>query len=142
MSGDNAANTAKVQGFALCLPTKRTGRPRTSPIMLLPCNEIARSKALATAPTSKPYPCSPLFPLHRTQGHEKAAMRTAREPIRTAAERKDCPKGWAWEIIFEFLQVRNDLRMYDHLLYMLYNIQITKNYGSQDTSIFYNPSVQ
>ena len=50
MSGDNAANTAKVQGYALCLPTKRTGRPRTSPIMLLPCHEIARSKALATAP--------------------------------------------------------------------------------------------
>ena len=69
-------------------------------------------------------------------------MRTAREPMRTAAERKDCPKGWAWEIIFEFLQPCNDLRMYDHLLYMLYNIQITKNDGSQNTSIFYNPSVQ
>lgn len=26
MSGDNAANTAKVQGYALCLPTKRMGR--------------------------------------------------------------------------------------------------------------------
>ena len=55
-----------------------------------------RSKALATTPTSKPYPCSPPLPLLHTQAHEKAAMRTAREPMRTAAERKDCPKGWAW----------------------------------------------
>ena len=54
MSGDNAAITAKVQGYALCLPTKRTGRPRTSPIMLLPCHEIARSKAPATAPHLNP----------------------------------------------------------------------------------------
>lgn len=28
---------------------------------------------------------------------KKAAMRTAREPMRTAAERKDCPNGRAWE---------------------------------------------
>ena len=46
MSGDNAANTAKVQGFALCLPTKRTGLPRTSPIMPLPCHEIAEARRL------------------------------------------------------------------------------------------------
>ena len=46
MSGDNAANTAKVQGYALCLPTKRTGRPRTSPIMLLPRHEIAEARRL------------------------------------------------------------------------------------------------
>ena len=46
MSGDNAANTAKVQGYALCLPTKRTGLPRTSPIMLLPCHEIAEARRL------------------------------------------------------------------------------------------------
>ena len=46
MSGDNAANTAKVQGYALCLPTKRTGRPRTSPIKPLPCHEIAEARRL------------------------------------------------------------------------------------------------
>ena len=46
MSGDNAANTAKVQGFALCLPTKRTGLNKTSPIMLLPCHEIAEARRL------------------------------------------------------------------------------------------------
>ncbi len=46
-------------------------------------------------PTYSPYPCSPPLPLLHTQAHEKAAMRTAREPMRTAAERKDCPKGWA-----------------------------------------------
>ena len=46
MSGDNAANTAKVQDYALCLPTKRMGRPRTSPIMLLPCHEIAEVRRL------------------------------------------------------------------------------------------------
>ena len=46
MSGDNAANTAKVQGFALCLPTKRTGRPRTFPIMLLLCHDIAEARRL------------------------------------------------------------------------------------------------
>ena len=57
-----------------------------------------QSKALATAPTSKPYPCSPPLSLLHTQAHEKTAMRTAREPMRTAAERKDCPKGWAWRI--------------------------------------------
>ena len=45
------------------------------------------SGALVTAPTSKPYPCSPPLPLLHTQAHEKAAMRTAREPMRTAAER-------------------------------------------------------
>ena len=38
-------------------------------------------------------PPLPLPP--HTQAHEKAAMRTAREPMRTAAERKDCPKGRA-----------------------------------------------
>ena len=53
------------------------------------------SGALVTAPTSKPYPCSPPLPLLHTQAHEKAAMRTAREPMRTATERKDCPKGRA-----------------------------------------------
>ena len=37
-------------------------------------------------PTSKPYPCSPPLPLLHTQAHEKAAMRTAREPMRTAAK--------------------------------------------------------
>lgn len=46
MSGDNTANTAKVQGFALCLPTKRMGLPRTSPIMLLPRHEIAEARRL------------------------------------------------------------------------------------------------
>ena len=46
MSGDNAANTAKVQGDALCLPTKRMGLPRTSPIMPLPCHEIAEARRL------------------------------------------------------------------------------------------------
>ena len=35
--------------------------------------------------------------LLHTLAHEKAAMRTAREPMRTAAERKDHPKGWAWK---------------------------------------------
>ena len=44
------------------------------------------SGALVTAPTSKPYPCSPPLPLLHTQAHEKAAMRTAREPMRTAAK--------------------------------------------------------
>ena len=38
----------------------------------------------------------PPLPLPHTQAHKKVAMRTAREPMRTAAERKDCPKGWAW----------------------------------------------
>ena len=95
MSGDNAANTAKVQGYALCLPTKRMGRPRTSPIMPLPCHEIAEARRLASAPASNHYSCRPPLPLLHTQAHEKAAMRTAREPMRTAAERKDCPKGWA-----------------------------------------------
>ena len=46
ISGDNAANTAKVQDYALCLPTKRMGRPRTSPIMPLPCHEIAEVRCL------------------------------------------------------------------------------------------------
>ena len=31
-----------------------------------------------------------------TEATKKAAMRTAREPMRTAAERKECPKGRAW----------------------------------------------
>ena len=39
--------------------------------------------------------CIPPLPLLHAQAHEKAAMRTAREPMRTAAERKDCPKGRA-----------------------------------------------
>ena len=46
ISGDNAANTAKVQGYALCLPTKRMGLPRISPIMLLPCHEIVEARRL------------------------------------------------------------------------------------------------
>ena len=62
-----------------------------------------RSKALATAPTSNPYLCNPLLPLLHPQAHEKAAMRTAREPMRTAAERKDCPKWRAWENGYYFL---------------------------------------
>lgn len=54
MSGDNAANTAKVQGYALCLPTKRTGRPREFPIMLLPCHEIAEARRLPPLPHLTP----------------------------------------------------------------------------------------
>ena len=95
MSGDNAANTAKVQDYALCLPTKRMGRPRTSPIMLLPRHEIAEVRRLPPPPHLNPTHVSPPLPLLHTQAHEKAAMRTARKPMRTAAERKDCPKGWA-----------------------------------------------
>lgn len=102
MSGDNAANTAKVQGYALCLPTKRMGLPRTFPIMLLLCHEIAEARRLPP-PHIYPYLCSPPLPLLHTQAHEKAAMRTAREPMRTAAERKDCPKGRAWENGYYFL---------------------------------------
>ena len=38
------ANTAKVQGYAHCLSSKRMGRPRTYPIMLLPYHEIAEAR--------------------------------------------------------------------------------------------------
>ena len=54
ISGDNAANTAKVQGCVLCLPTKRMGRPRTFPIILPAVSRDCRSKALATAPHLPP----------------------------------------------------------------------------------------
>ena len=96
MSGDNAANTAKVQGYALCLSTKRMGLPRTSPIMLLPCHEIAEVRRLPPPPPTlfQLLPYSSTLLRHHTQAHEKAAMRTAREPMRTAAERDECPKGW------------------------------------------------
>ena len=52
MSGDNAANTAKVQGYALCLPTKRTelNISDNASATLRDC----RSKALATAPHLSP----------------------------------------------------------------------------------------
>ena len=73
MSGDNAANTAKVQGYALCLPTKRTGLPRTSLIMLLPCHEIARSKAPATVPHLNPTHVVHLF-------HFSTPKRTKKPP--------------------------------------------------------------
>ena len=46
ISGDNAANTAKLQGDALCLPTKRMGLPRTSPIILLSRHEIVEARRL------------------------------------------------------------------------------------------------
>ena len=36
----------KSKALRSCLPTKRTGRPRTSPIMLLPCHEIAEARRL------------------------------------------------------------------------------------------------
>ena len=102
ISGDNAANTAKVQGYALCLPTKRTGRPRTSPIMLLSCHEIAEARRLPPPPHLTSTHIVHLFhSYHHTQAHEKAAMRTAREPMRTAAERKDCPNGRACYISSE-----------------------------------------
>ena len=103
MSGDNAANTAKVQGYALCLPTKRMGRPRTFPIMLLSCHEIVGARRLPPPPHLNPTHVSPPLPLLHTQAHEKAAMRTAREPMRTAAERKDCPKGRALGINSNYL---------------------------------------
>ena len=60
---------------------------------------IDRSMMLVTAP-SIPIGVDVSTPL---QAHEKAAMRTAREPMRTAAERKDCPKGRAWENGYYFL---------------------------------------
>ena len=83
MSGDNTANTAKVQGYALCLPTKRMGLPRTSPIMLLPCHEIARSKALATAPH--------LTPTHVAHlSHSSTPNRTKKPPC--AQQESQCAR--------------------------------------------------
>ena len=59
-----------------------------------------RNKVLVTAPHLSSAPCSPPLPLLHTQAHEKAAMHTTREPMRTAAERKDRPKGRAWNKLF------------------------------------------
>ena len=40
---------------------------------------------------------------HHTYGHETAALRTAREPMRTAAEGMDYPKGRVWVWISTYL---------------------------------------
>lgn len=72
ISGDNVANTANVQGYALCLPTKRTGRSRTSPINACAVSRDCRSKAPATAPPlPQPFPCSPPHSCHHTEAYEK-----------------------------------------------------------------------
>ena len=52
MSGDNAANTAKVQGYALCLPTKRMGLNISDNASAV--SRDCRSKAPATAPHLNP----------------------------------------------------------------------------------------
>ena len=95
MSGDNAANTAKVQGFALLPSDKAHGATKNISDNASAVSRDCRSKALASAPHLTPPQCSPPLPLLHSQAHEKATMRTAREPMRTAAERKDCPKGRA-----------------------------------------------
>lgn len=95
MSGDNAANTAKVQGFALLPSDKAHGATKNISDNASAVSRDCRSKAFASAPHLTPPQCSPPLPLLHSQAHEKATMRTAREPMRTAAERKDCPKGRA-----------------------------------------------
>ena len=75
-----------VQGYTLC-PSQKAHSLATS--------QDCRNKVPVTAPQLSSTPCSPPPPLLHTQAHEKAAMRTAREPMRTAAERKDCPNGRA-----------------------------------------------
>lgn len=83
MSGDNAANTAKVQGYALCLPTKRTERPRTSPIMLLPCHEIAEARRLPPPPH--------LTPTHVAHlSHSSTPKRTKKPPC--AQQENQCAR--------------------------------------------------
>lgn len=54
MSGDNAANTAKVQGYALCLPTKAHGATKNISDNASATSRDCRSKALATAPHLTP----------------------------------------------------------------------------------------
>ena len=73
MSGNNAANTAKVQGYALCLPTKRTGLSRTSPIMLLPRHEIAEVRRLPPPPHLNTAPVAHL-------SHSSTPKRTKKPP--------------------------------------------------------------
>ncbi len=73
---------------------------------------IDRSMMLVTAP-SIPIGVDVSTPL---QAHEKAAMRTAREPMRTAAERKDCPKGWA---SIGFIQFNLELQCRNLLIFLL-----------------------
>lgn len=83
MSGDNTANTAKVQGYALCLPTKRTGRPRTFPIMLLPCHEIAEARRLPPPPH-----LSPTHVVHLS--HSSTPKRTKKPPC--AQQESQCAR--------------------------------------------------
>ena len=59
---------------------------------LASCNLVKQGACHCPAHHSHIHILPPL-PLPHTQAHEKAAMRTAREPMRTAAERKDCLKG-------------------------------------------------
>ena len=99
MSGDNAANTAKVQGYALCLPTKRMGRPRTSPIMLLLCHEIAEARRLPPPPHQNTAPVVHL-------SHSSTPKRTKKPPC--AQQESQCArrlkeriarKGGLWGLI-------------------------------------------
>ena len=83
ISGDNAANTVKVQGYALCLPTKRMGLPRTSPIMLLPRHEIAEARRLPPPPH--------LTPTHVAHlSHSPTPKRTKKPPC--AQQESQCAR--------------------------------------------------
>ena len=102
--------------------------------------------------------CIPPLPLLHTQAHEKAAMRTAREPMRTAAERKDCPKGRALGELFYLtlhhystpqtdIFMKNILLRFLVLLILVFNIFLCSKHSNvlgvrQSGDTIWNDSVQ
>lgn len=89
MSGDNAANTAKVQGFALLPSDKAHGATKNISDNASAVSRDCRSKALATAPEgSAPAPMQPASAAPTTtpkRTRKPAAKRTTRKRANATA---------------------------------------------------------
>ncbi len=77
---------------------KRTGLNISDNASSQPSLQQRRTtSALAPRPLPLSHELAPIRAAHRFRhAHKKAAMRTAKEPMLTAAERKGCPRGWAF----------------------------------------------